>query len=171
MPEEEDWMRLGWRDSMGMVAAAWLLLWTGAAKATPPQLASTIAAVRTAQSPAARSKAAAHLYELTHGINAAQVDDKTVADMTALLDTDDDSVRLWVAGSLGNLGRRASAAIPKLLLTLGKVECHGTTLPSDQAIRFALTRIGKKPPPPACLPPPKTDTSKSPKLAPPPKHS
>ncbi len=144
---------------------AWVLLWAGGASAGPVPLAESIAAVRTAQ-PAARARAAQRLYEATRGVKAAQVDDKTVADLSALLDIDDDGVRLWVAGSLGNLGHRAAAAAPKLLATLGKVECHGKTLPSDQAVRFALTRIGKKPPPPACLPPPKPDTTKSPKLAP-----
>ncbi len=152
------------RRGIALAVALWGLQCTVGAHAGPP-LADSIAAVRAAQ-PAARARAAEHLYEVTRGVKAATVDDKTVAEMTALLDIDDDGVRLWVAGSLGNLGRRASAAIPKLLETLGKVECHGKTLPSDQAVRFALTRLGKKPPPPACLPPPKVDTTKSPKLAP-----
>jgi len=152
---------------MTKVFVAWVLLWAGSAHAGPA-LEDSIAAVRTA-APAGRARAAEHLYEVTRGVKAAAVDDKTVAEMTALLDIDDDGVRLWVAGSLGNLGHRAAAAIPKLLETLGKVECHGKTMPSDQAVRFALTRIGKKPPPPACMPPPKPDTTKSPKLAPAPK--
>jgi hypothetical protein len=143
----------------------WALLCAGSADAGPVPLADSIAAVRTVP-PAGRARAAEHLYEVTRGVKAAAVDDKTVAEMTALLDIDDDGVRLWVAGSLGNLGHRAAAAIPKLLATLGKVECHGKTMPSDQAVRFALTRIGKKPPPPACMAPPKPDTTKSPKLAP-----
>ena len=132
------------------------------------QIAETIATVRNGAPPALRPRAAQHLFELTQGINPATVDDKTVADMVSLLDTADDGVRLWVAASLGNLGRRASvAAAPKLLLTLGKVECHGKSQPSAEAIRFALTRMGKKPPPPPCAPPPKKDTSPSTPKAPP----
>jgi hypothetical protein len=130
------------------------------------QIAETIATVRNGTPPTVRPRAAEHLYELTHGINPTTVDDKTVADMVSLLDTTDDSVRLWVAASLGNLGRRASVvAAPKLLLALGQVECHGKSMPSAQAIRFALTRMGRKPPPPPCAPV-KKDTSPSTPKAP-----
>jgi hypothetical protein len=128
------------------------------------QIAETIATVRNGTPPAARSRAAEHLYELTRGINPATVDNKTVTDMVSLLDMTDDSVRLWVAASLGNLGRRASvAAAPKLLLVLGQVECHGKPVPSAQAIRFALTRMGRKPPPPPCVPVKKDTTPSTPK--------
>jgi hypothetical protein len=131
------------------------------------QIAETIATVRNGTPPPVRPRAAQHLYELTHGINPTTVDDKTVADMVSLLDTPDDSVRLWVAASLGNLGRRASiAAAPKLLLLLGQVECHGKTQPSAQAIRFALARMGRKPPPPPCAPVRKDTTPSTPKAPP-----
>jgi len=118
------------------------------------QIAETIATVRNGTPPTVRPRAAEHLYELTHGINPTTVDDKTVADMVSLLDTTDDSVRLWVAASLGNLGR---------LLALGQVECHGKSMPSAGAIRFALTRMGKKPPPPPCAPVKKDTTPSTPK--------
>ncbi len=84
-------------------------------------------------------------------INPNKIDDKTIADITSLLNTQDDSVRLWVAASLGDLGPRASAAIPTLLKILPEVDCNRMGINSAPFIRVALRKIdGKEPPPPDC---------------------
>jgi hypothetical protein len=116
------------------------------------QLTKTIVKVRTGKSSTARTDAAEHLAELTRGIDPKMVDDKTITDLVSLLDTSEDSVRSWVAASLGNLGPRARIAIPKLLKILSEVECLQLSMTSEGAIRVALRRMGKEPPPlPKCV--------------------
>jgi len=114
------------------------------------ELAKTIAEVRTAATPAACSKAAEHLAELTRKIDPKKVDDKTIADMVSLLDLPPG--RYWVAVSLGNLGRRAKVAVPKLLEFLPEEDCAHVDKSAAGGIRYALKRMGVKPPPvpPGC---------------------
>jgi len=114
------------------------------------ELEETIAKVRSEKSPMARTEAAEHLAELTDGVNPKSVNDKNLADMVALLDSPEDSVRAWVAAALGNLGRRAKVAIPKLLAMLPEADCLRGDLTSAASIRPALRRMGVKPPPPGC---------------------
>jgi len=111
------------------------------------QITETIAQVRTGATVNIRTDAAQHLADLTRKIDPSAVDDKTLADLVSLLDASDDSVRFWVAGSLGNLGSRAKLAIPKLLAMLPKADCLNGTITSAATIRTALSRIGAKPPP------------------------
>jgi hypothetical protein len=134
-----------------LIALGFLAL--GAAKAAGDpklnaQLEETITKVRTEKSLMARIDQAEHLAELTHGVNPKSVDDQTVGDMVSLLDDPDDAVRLWVAGALGHLGRRAKVAAPKLLALLPEADCLQGDLTSAAAIRPALKRMGVKPPPP-----------------------
>lgn len=115
------------------------------------QLRETIAKVQRMSGPSmARSNAAEHLSDLTEKIDPKRVDDKTLRDLVSLLDTSDDSVRAWVASSLGNLGPRAKPAVPKLLEVLREVDCLQVELSSAAAIRPALKRIGVTPPPRRC---------------------
>lgn len=117
------------------------------------QLKDAIKTVRTnPMSSKARYEAEKRLALLTSKVLPKDVDDATLADLISLLDTTDESVRLWVAVSLGNLGVRARPAIPKLLAILAEVEnCEFTSLSSAAAIRPALSRIGEEPPPrPQC---------------------
>jgi len=128
-----------------------LLMVSTAHPATDPvlnaKLEEIIAKVRSDEPSMARYEAAEHLADLTHRVNPASVDDKTVTDMISLLDIPDDSVRLWTAAALGNLGRRAKAAVPKLLALLPEVDCIQGDLTSAASIRPALRRMGVKPPP------------------------
>jgi hypothetical protein len=83
----------------------------------------TIATVQTTSGPSmARTNAAEHLADLTRKMHSKDVDDKTMADLVSLLDTPDDSVRLWVAGAIGFLGSRARTAGPTLLKLLPEVD-------------------------------------------------
>ena len=112
------------------------------------QILEEIAKVRNEETLRLRSEAAERLDLLTRGINPQKVDDATLAEMVSLLDTKEDAVRAWVAGSLGNLGRRAKVAVPRLLKLLPEVDCLRGSLTSAPFIRVALKRMGEKPPPP-----------------------
>jgi hypothetical protein len=111
------------------------------------QLLETIAKVRNENTSTTRTEAAEHLATLTRGINPHNVDDTTLAEMVSLLETKEDSVRAWVAASLGHLGRRAKVAVPRLLKLLPEVDCLRGSLTSAASIRVALKRMGKTPPP------------------------
>ena len=113
------------------------------------QLTHTIAKVRAGDSPVARTEAAEQLAELTRKGDSKKLDNKTVTDLVSLLDASDDSVVYWVARSLGNLGSRANAAIPKLQKKLAEVDCVQGSKTSASGIRFALTQMGVTTPPPA----------------------
>lgn len=119
------------------------------------QLTHTIAKVRTGDSPVARIEAAEQLAELTRKGDSKKLDDKTVADLVSLLDVSDDSVVYWVARSLGNLGSRANAAIPKLQKKLAEVDCIEGSKTSASGIRFALRQLDASPTPSKCAPIPK----------------
>src|ERR1700733_1676491 len=114
------------------------------------QLLETIAKVKNGKTSNDRTDAAEHLSELTDGIDPTQVDDSTLKKMVSLLHSSEDSVRAWVAASLGELGPRAKAiAAPALLALLPKADCLVGSLTSAPAIRLALDRMGVTPPPPA----------------------
>jgi hypothetical protein len=98
----------------------------------------------------ARTEAGERLADLTRGISPKKVDDRTVADLVSLLDIPDDSLHYWVAVALGNLGRRAKIAIPKLERILSEVQCSPAERTSEGGILFALHRMGVKPPPANC---------------------
>ena len=87
---------------------------------------------------------------MTRQMNPKAVPDQTVADLISLLDIPDDSVRYWVATSLGNLGPRAKAAIPQLERLLAEVDCVKGSKTLASGIRFALTQMGVTTPPPVC---------------------
>jgi len=112
------------------------------------QLSETMAKIRIGKTGTARTEAAEHLATLTRGINSQKVDETTFAEMVSLLDTQEDSVRAWVAASLGHLGPRAKVAVPRLLKLLPEVDCLRGSLTSAPFIRRALERIGEMPPPP-----------------------
>src|SRR5215470_17102745 len=115
------------------------------------QLQRVIADVRRVETPSsARHQSAERLSKITGKINPKEVDDRTLDDLLSLLDISDDSVRFWVAASVGELGPRARIAVPKLLEILHEVECIPTAgLTSEGAIRLALKRIGAAAPPQA----------------------
>ena len=112
------------------------------------QLSETMAKIRNGETSNSRTDAAEHLATLTRGINPDTVDDAILTEMVSLLDTQEDSVRAWVAASLGHLGRRAKVAVPRLQKLLAEVDCLRGSLTSAPFIRVALKRIGVVPPPP-----------------------
>jgi beta-phosphoglucomutase-like phosphatase (HAD superfamily) len=110
------------------------------------QLADNIEMVRTAATSNSRDDAAQKLAKLTRKIDPKKVDDKTLASIIDLLDLPD--ARYWVAVSLGNLGRRAKVAIPKLQALLAEEDRRKVEKSAADGIRFALSRMGVTPPPP-----------------------
>jgi len=108
----------------------------------------TMAKVRSEKSVDARTQAAEHLARLTQKISSKEVTEALVTEITALLDSPDDSVRFWVAAALGNLGPVAKAALPRLEEMLPTADCINGAITSAAAIRGALIKMGIKPPPP-----------------------
>lgn len=96
----------------------------------------------------ARTNEAERLSDLTEKINPTTVDGRTLVKLIALLDnTQDDSVRGWVAVAIGNLGPRAKSAVPALLRDVRETDCIPLAeLTSAGAARVALKRIGVKVP-------------------------
>ena len=112
------------------------------------QLSETMAKIRNGETSTSRTEAAEQLAMLTRGINPHNVDDTTLTEMLSLLETQEDSVRAWVAAALGHLGPRAKVAVPKLLKLLPEVDCLRGSLTSAPFLRVALKRMGEIPPPP-----------------------
>ena len=111
------------------------------------QLSEAMAKVRDGKTLMSRTDAAERLATLTRRANPQKVDEPTLTEIISLLDTQEDSVRFWVAAALGNLGPRAKVAVPRLLKLLSEVDCLRGSLTSASAIRVALKRMGEKPPP------------------------
>jgi hypothetical protein len=110
------------------------------------QLTEATAKVRDGRTAMDRWQAGEDLAELTRKIDSTQLDDTTLENLASLLDSPEDSVRFWVAASLGNLGPRASMSAPRLLKLLAEVDCLRGSLTSAPAIRTALEKIGAPPP-------------------------
>jgi hypothetical protein len=141
---------------LAIIASLWILSRLERAKAEGQQMlrwqfAETVTTVRTGKDSTVRTDAAQHLFELTRGIRAKQLDDESIAEIASLLDGSDDSVRYWVARCLGNFGARARIAVPKLMGLLPKADCLTGDKTSASGIRFALEQMGVAPPPtPTC---------------------
>jgi hypothetical protein len=120
----------------------------GGGPALMKQVKETMAKVRSDKTVDARTEAAKNLAGLTQKISSQEVTEALVTDITSLLDSRDDSVRYWVATTLGNLGPDAKAAVPKLEEMLPKADCINGAITSASGIRYALTKMGVKPPPP-----------------------
>ena len=136
-----------------LVACACILSVCAAGQAAPQQplerqLSETIAKIRNGKTSNSRTDASEHLATLIRRIDPRKVDDTTLTEIISLLDTQEDSVRFWVADALGHFGPRAKVAVPRLLKILSEVECQRASLTSEPAIRLALVRIGETPPPP-----------------------
>ena len=117
------------------------------------QMQHTITVVEASRTVSAKTTAAEHLAGLAKKVNRTEITEKTIADMISLLDSPDDSVRFWVATTLGHLGPSAKAAIPKLLALLPKADCLDGAITSASGIRYALKEMGVSPPPrPGCTP-------------------
>ncbi|WP_425601530.1 hypothetical protein [Dyella humicola] len=65
----------------------------------------------------------------------------------------DDAIRGWIAGALGQLGPRAKRAVPALVKALEDRPCENAPAVSASAIRLAIRRIGEPVPNIPCIDP------------------
>jgi hypothetical protein len=112
------------------------------------QIQHAIASAQGAETVNERTDAAELLATLTRKMDRKEITEQTIAAMTSLLDSPDDSVRYWVATALGNLGPYAKVAIPELRALLPRADCLNGAITSASAIRYALQQMGVTPPPP-----------------------
>jgi hypothetical protein len=133
------------------VLLATTLLFSGKAEAqfsVNEQVSEAVTLVRIGRSSNERTIAAMLLCEITEGDASKQVDDKSLLSIEALLDSNDDSVRYWVALCLGhNFGPRAKGAVRELLKILDQLDCVKRAHTSAPEVRFALKQITGKDPP------------------------
>jgi hypothetical protein len=136
---------------VAVCALALFLLGTAQAgdKMLTKQLMETIAKINTGKGVQIQEQTAQDLFELTRKQHQ-NIDDRTIRTIVSLLDAPDDSVRYWVARSLGNFGPRASMAAPKLKQLLAEAECIEFGKNSAGGIRLALEQMGITPPPRNC---------------------
>jgi len=85
-----------------------------------------------------------------HSSDVSATDVDTLAN---LLSDEEDAVRLWIAGALGQLGDKAKSAAPQLQRAIQERPCANTPATSASAIRLALSRIGVKPVKAVCTDP------------------
>jgi len=86
----------------------------------------------------------------SEGADREAIDPRLMARIIALLNTDEDNVRSYVANVLGWIGPRAKAAVPRFLEILPEVDCVQASLNSSPVIRAAMERMGVTPPPLDC---------------------
>jgi hypothetical protein len=117
---------------------------------TAASIREKMASIRTGLTSEARTAAAKQLFEITRRHASRHVDRKSLLDIASLLDTEEDSVRYWVAMTLGNFGPRAKFAVPRLVAVLTQVDCSHASKTSASGIRVALRKIGVHNPPSKC---------------------
>lgn len=74
--------------------------------------------------------------------NELAVSDADIAVLAGMLSDRDDSVRYWIATTLGYLGPRAQQAAPALERALKDAQCAHEDKTSAPALRSALAKIG-----------------------------
>jgi hypothetical protein len=101
----------------------------------------TISETRTGSSVFIREDAAYLLNQLTLSRGDKDLNDETISDLIALLDSHDDGVLVYVVASLQHVGTKASGAVPKLKELLESTNCrlHPTLA---ERIRGALEQFG-----------------------------
>ena len=121
-----------------------------AATALRQDVSESLMSVRNGKSSNERTDAAEHIYDVTRGDASREVDDQLLTEIIGLLNNSEDSVRYWVARSLGNFGPRAKPAVPEMLKILKEEDCIKGSKTSASGIRFALPEIGVKVPASKC---------------------
>lgn len=91
--------------------------------------------------------------DLSDSIEKGEQKNITDADINMLADMmadKDDSVRYWIATSLGYIGPRAKHALPQLEKAYREIACVIANKTSASAIRLAIPRIGGRTPSITC---------------------
>jgi HEAT repeat protein len=74
------------------------------------------------------------------------ITDRDIDILAGLMQDRDDSVRYWIAISLGFIGERAQRSVPALARALRDRACDHSSKTSASAIRLAFKRMGIAPP-------------------------
>jgi hypothetical protein len=93
-----------------------------------------------------RTEYAKKLSELVRSRADEDIRESDIDVLAGLMQDKDDSVRYWIAVSLGFIGKRAQRSVPALERALRDRACDHSSKTSASAIRLALTRIGAAPP-------------------------
>jgi hypothetical protein len=127
--------------SCGMTAAAM------AGPTTMFDVRGAIQKIKEEQSATVRTKYAEQLADSIRREDPVSISEADIDALAALMSDRDDSVRYWIATSIGYIGPGASRAIPQLERALRERACdtHASKT-SASAIRLAYSRIGVKPP-------------------------
>lgn len=73
------------------------------------------------------------------------ISDSEIKRLINLLDDKDDGIVYWSANTLGIIGGRANAAIPKLNVVFNRTKCVSGGQTTASGARFALERLGQNP--------------------------
>jgi len=136
----------GWRQRLALRTLAFLLLFTSLTQAVAAEIplsapGKAAAQIRSGQTAEERTATAERLYEEIRRDHGKDITDSDIAVLISLLDSPDDSVRHWIAMSLGAIGPRAAVAAPKLLSLLPAADCLEVSFGSSAGIRYALKQM------------------------------
>lgn len=109
-----------------------------------------IVKIRTEKSKTLRTQYAEELSESIKKGEQENIKDTDINTMADMMADKDDSVRYWIATSLGYIGPRAKHALPRLEKALKEKACDLSSKSSASAIRLAISRIGGRIPSITC---------------------
>lgn len=112
-----------------------------------------VAAIEQETSQKRRIEDAESLFTWAVGPVPRQVADADIDAMAGLMRDPNDSIRLAIAGALGQLGPRAKRAMPALVQALRERPCENAPATSAAVIRMAIQRIGEVVPNVPCTDP------------------
>ena len=138
--------------SIFMLSVGLFTFWPLLGQPPTPSLENLIAEVKSGSSMSECTNSAQHLAQAVKATPPAEIDDKTIDDLTSLLDMPYSPVRFWIATALGNIGPRAKRAVPRFLQLWPEAPCLNGPFTEASAIRFALEKMGIPAPPlpPSC---------------------
>jgi hypothetical protein len=112
------------------------------------EIKSMVKRIQSEKGPMARTNLATDLSDFVRkSKEQGEVDDGAIDSIAELLDDDDDSIRLWAALSLGQIGHRAIRSIPMLEKAEKKAEIYqksfivGPDLSSLDAVKATIEKI------------------------------
>jgi hypothetical protein len=105
-------------------------------------IASRVDRVRNEPSTSLRTALAQRLADAIRAEDKGKITDSDIDALAGMMTDRDDSVRYWIAVSLGFIGTRAKRAAPQLQRAFRDIACIRGSLTSEPAIRQALSRIG-----------------------------
>ena len=115
-----------------------------------PGVSDEIKKIKDEKSPTLRTRYAEQLAASIKSGDKRSIEDADIDVLAEMMADRDDSVRYWIATSLGYIGERAKRATPQLERALRERACDKASKTSASAIRLAYSRIGVQPPEISC---------------------